>query len=481
MGRLITAGRCVVLALAMSALFTACAFAFWHENGNPVCTAKGDQLSSEAIPDGAGGAIITWYNGGVYAQRVDTSGTMLWTVNGIAVSTAPGGRLPYIVSDGACGAIITWTDLRTATSYDIYAQRVDASGRLLWPADGVPICTTACSERSRGITSDGAGGAIVAWSDDRTGTGCDVFAQRVDASGKALWKANGISVCSAEKEQGFTQIISDGAGGAVIAWADFRNGESFSIYAQRVDGSGKTLWQNDGVPVCTAPGSRLPRITSDGAGGVIIAWRDPRNTTNYDIYAQRIDGSGKTLWQTNGVPVCTVAGAKWWPLTVSDGAGGAIITWRDYRSGTNYDVYAQRVSPSGKTLWKVNGLPICTNTFNERYHEMDSDGAGGAIIAWYDERGTGNYDIYAQRVSPSGKALWKANGVPVCTATEDQQYPNVTTDRTGNAIITWLDFRSGTNYDVYAQRLRSDGTIGPTKSSTGTKSGTSRHKSGLYR
>jgi hypothetical protein len=32
---------------------------------------------------------------------------------------------------------------------------------------------------------------------------------------------------------------------------------------------------------------------------------------------------------------------------VSDGSGGAIITWKDYRSGTNYDIYAQNVSSDG--------------------------------------------------------------------------------------------------------------------------------------
>jgi hypothetical protein len=466
---------CVALMLIGGALFYSCAFALWQENGNPVCTAKGDQLSTEAIQDGAGGAIITWYNGGVYAQRVDTSGTMLWKANGTAISSAPGSQLPYLISDGAAGAIITWADFRSATSYDIYAQRVDGSGKLLWPANGVPICTTACNERCRDITSDGDGGAIITWSDDRTGSGCDVYAQRVDASGRVLWKPNGVPVCSVKKDQGFTQIVSDGAGGAVIAWADFRSGDNFSIYAQRVDRSGRTLWQADGVPVCTARGSRLPRITSDGAGGAIITWRDPRNTTNYDIYAQRIDGSGKTLWQTDGIPVCTVAGAKWWPLIASDGTGGAIITWRDYRSGTNFDIFAQRVSSSGKVLWKVNGIPICTNALNERYHDMASDGARGAIIAWYDERGSGNYDIYAQRVASSGEVLWKVNGVAVCTATEDQQYPNVTADESGNAMVTWLDFRSGTNYDVYAQRLRSDGTTGP------TRGGTDLPKSGVCR
>ena len=466
MERLSIAGRCVAMALVAGVLFSACALASWQENGNPVCTAKGDQLSTETISDGTGGAIMTWHNGGVYAQKVDSSGTMLWRVNGIAISTAPGGELPYLVSDGAGGAVITWTDLRTGNNYDVYAQRVDATGIVLWPSEGVPICTTACNERCRDITSDGTGGAIITWSDDRSGDGCDIYAQRVDASGRVLWKANGVSVCSAEKDQGFTQVVSDGAGGAVITWADFREGNHFSIYAQRVDGSGKTLWQTDGVPVCTAPGSRLPRVTSDGNGGVIVTWRDPRRTTNYDIYAQRIDGSGDAMWQTDGIPVCTAAGAKWWPLVISDAAGGAIITWRDYRSGTNYDIYAQRVNPSGKMLWKSNGVPVCTNTFNERYHEMTSDGAGGAIIAWYDERSTGNYDIYAQRVSSSGKALWRVNGVAVCTAPEDQQYPNVTADRTGNAIITWLDLRSTTNYDVYVQRVRSNGAIGPVKGRT---------------
>jgi len=35
------------------------------------------------------------------------------------------------------------------------------------------------------------------------------------------------------------------------------------------------------------------------------------------------------------------------PHIVSDGSGGAIITWDDYRNG-NYDIYAQGVSASGR-------------------------------------------------------------------------------------------------------------------------------------
>ncbi len=440
--------------------------AVWKENGNPVCTATADQLSVEAVHDGAGGEIITWYNGGLFAQRVDASGEAVWHKDGVTVATAPGSQLPKLVSDGAGGAIITWSDFRTATSFDLFAQRIDGSGSILWPAEGVPVCTTACNEHCREIVSDGAGGAIITWSDDRREGDCDIYAQRLDASGKALWKTNGVAVCAAEKNQGFPQIVPDGNGGAIITWADFRKGTGFCIFSQRIDAAGKLLWNPEGVPVCTAPGNQLPRMTSDGKGGAIIAWRDPRRTADYDILAQRVTADGKVAWQEDGVPLCTVEGAKWWPLIASDGVGGAIVLWRDYRSGTNYDTYAQRIDASGKVLWKENGVAVCTDRYNERYHDMAEDGRGGVVVVWYGDR-SGSYDIFAQRVDGSGKVAWKASGSALCSAVEDQQFPVVTSGGAGDALlVTWMDFRNGTNYDIYTQRVSLDGTIGPIEEAT---------------
>jgi len=450
--------------LAVLGLVAACvcgeAGASWKENGIPVCTSKGDQLSVEAGSDGAGGAIITWYNGGVFAQRLDASGTVLWKADGVNVSLAPGSELPNLVEDGAGGAIITWNDVRSGVNPDIYAQRLDSDGRSMWPAAGVPVCTTACSERCRDMVADGAGGAIVTWCDDRRSGDCDVYAQRLDASGRVLWRMNGVPVCAADRAQGFPRVISDGAGGAIVTWADFRQGTDYWIFAQRLDASGNALWQENGVPVCTAAGSKLPRITTDGAGGAIIVWRDPRSSSNYDIYAQRVSGSGNMLWRPDGIPVCTVAGAKWWPLVVSDGSGGAIVLWRDYRDGSSYDTYAQRIDPSGRALWKKNGAPVCAGEYNERYHEMIPDGAGGAIVSWYEERLSGTYDIYAQRIGPLGRLLWKTAGVVVCAAPEDQQFPVAVPDSKGGAILAWTDFRSGTDHDVYAQRVGPNGGVG---------------------
>ena len=87
-----------------------------------------------------------------------------------------------------------------------------------------------------------------------------------------------------------------------------------------------------------------------------------------------------------------------------------------------------------------------------------SDGAGGAIVAWYDSR-SGNADIYAQRISAAGAVEWTPDGVALCTAPDIQQFPTLASDGANGAIVAWEDYRSGTS-DVYAQRVQANGELG---------------------
>ncbi|MCK4539487.1 MAG: hypothetical protein KAV42_11885, partial [Candidatus Krumholzibacteria bacterium] len=93
-------------------------------------------------------------------------------------------------------------------------------------------------------------------------------------------------------------------------------------------------WIPDGVEVAhyPTPDPDLSEIVSDGAGGSIIVWQDNRNG-DMDIYAQRIDSNGAVLWTIDGVPICTATGEQSIPRITSDGAGGAVVTWQDLRSG----------------------------------------------------------------------------------------------------------------------------------------------------
>src|SRR5438477_366894 len=105
-------------------------------------------------------------------------------------------------------------------------------------------------------------------------------------------------------------------------------------------------WPTDplvNVPLCTAA-SASPTIVADGSGGAIVTWEDSRSGTHFDIYAQRVSAAGVPQWTANGVALSTTGGNQEYPVIVADGSGGAIVAWEDNRSGTSYDIYAQRVS-----------------------------------------------------------------------------------------------------------------------------------------
>ena len=444
------------------------AWAAWVVDGVALCTATGDQEYPTIASDGAGGAIVTWndYRSGsdIYAQRLDASGAARWTANGVPLCTAGGDQYyPMIVSDGWSGAIVTWMDYRSGGGADIYAQKVSASGGVQWTTDGVAICTATGDQHPITIISDGAGGAIVTWMDYRSGGDAGIYAQRVNAAGAIQWTTDGVAICTATGAQGmgiegYPTTISDGAGGAIVTWFDYRSG-NYDIYAQRVNASGAVQWTADGVAICTAAGDQgYPTITSDGAGGALVTWEDWRNETGGDIYAQRGNAMGAVQWTTDGVALCTATRIQYYPTITSDGSGGAIVTWLDYRSGSTDDIYAQRVNASGAVQWTTDGVALRTATGGSN-PQIIADGGGGVIVTWPDVRGAGG-DIYTQKVNASGAAEWTANGVAICTAEGNQGSPMITSDGSGGAIVTWNDYRSG-SWDVFAQKVDATGSAPP--------------------
>ncbi len=427
--------------------------ASWISSGIAVCTYDGAQDHPRIISDGTGGAIITWRDirgadSDIYAQRIDANGTALWTTDGEAVCTYIGiQENPRIISDGNGGAIITWRDHRNGNN-DLYAQRINADGNVQWKVDGEAICKYRGGQEYPRITSDGAGGAIITWRDSRY-ENYDICMQRIEADGTIPWRMFGEFVCTAAGEQEHPRITSDGVGGVFIAWRDRRSG-NYDIYVRRIDadGSNHTGWTSAGEAICTDLGEQhIPRIMADEAGGAIITWWDDRSGDS-DIYAQRIDATGGIQWTANGEAVCTHTGEQDNPRIISDGAGGAVVTWIDSRNGSS-DIYTQRVDADGSIHagWTVDGEFIGGDGFDPR---IASDGAGGAIITWRRSYG-GREEIYVQRIDADGAVRWEGGGKAVCTCAGDQYHPEIASDGVGGAVITWDEDR-GSGTDIYARR-----------------------------
>ncbi|UCG52215.1 MAG: T9SS type A sorting domain-containing protein [Candidatus Latescibacterota bacterium] len=354
----------------------------------------------------------------IYAQRVDAAGNIAWAIDGVPICTAQNSQ--YLkgnaVADGQGGVIVTWEDHRDITGPDIYVQRIDALGSIQYPTDGVAACAEPSVQEEPDIVSDQLGGAIVAWRDYRNEPHGDIYAQRADGQGQIVWAPDGIVVCGSQYYQRDVRLESDGMSGAIVAWRDYRSGEGNALfeeesdlYAQRIDADGVPLWQSNGVPVSAVPGKpeKSMQLVSDGTGGVVVTWQDFRLDKYGSIYAQRIDGDGALVWAPEGVTVSHVPlKPQLVPKIATDGEGGAIVVWEDRRDWTNNrdDIYAQRIDAEGNLLWAPEGNPVCTVEQEQTLPGIISDGQGGAVIAWNDLR-SHDEEIFAQRLDPLGEIV----------------------------------------------------------------------------
>ncbi len=374
------------------------------------------------------------------------------------------------------GAVIVWQD-NGSGNYDIYAQRISPPHTYEWTTNFVPdtVCVEAGNQTHPKVLAGPAGGYYVVWQDSARvagggGSGLDIAAQRLDVFGNRMWGYTGRSVIAFQGNQTNFSTFADGNGGFIVVWQDSRS-SSPGIYAQRYDSSCTPMWQPpNGVLVNILPVSDSMMVAvSDGNGGAIVAWQGvqpPATPPDTNIYAQRIGQGGTVQWGNQNVTVCNASSAQTVPVMMSDGNGGAYIVWRDKRNSPLTDIYAQRLDASGNASWAANGIAVSSVRVDDKSAiALGDDGRGGMIVTWNDTRagqGAANTRVYTQRVDPSGNVQWASGGITVglTNAEEANAVPVTLTWSSAAGPVTdvcvlWEDYRTfaGTGIDMYGQRF----------------------------
>lgn len=430
----------------------------WGKLSQPVCTAPRDQLSPRVIADREGGAIIVWQddrqgNFDIFAQRLDPAGTPSWTIDGVPICSLSNGQIfPQMVEDGRGGAIILWQDYRSGAE-DLYAQRIDREGRILWPIDGVPVCTAPGSQWQARLISDTAGGAIAAWTDRRNGN-ADLYAQRLDPNGRAIWKAEGVAVAADESDQEQAVLTSDGYQGALIAWKSADN-----LNLQRIGSDGNLIYSAPGILIAkNAAGASTVQIAGDGAGGALLAWSDPK-AGDPDLYVQYLNPAGQVQWGEEGRILLALRGTQTNPQIA--GAGPWVIVWEDVRdrNSSGKQLYAQRIGKDGYYYWTVTGTLVSDNGSDPREADLMLDPSGETVIC-YQDRKRGNFDIFAQKLAGDARLLWGKWGIAVSAVAGSVAQQEVLAVGDGRAgyIFAFEDFRNGFS-NIYLQRINERGNL----------------------
>lgn len=375
-----------------------------HGNGTKVLSGVSPSEAPIITPDGAGGAYIGYRrmlnqvskNGAVG----DTSGYE-FVMPGVERFSMVydgqryiGGLFPHLEWRPG-GVFLAWF---SSSTLNIHAQHV--SGVPQWgdtvTMRGVLVSTeythtSITHQRSCRLVPDDNGGLIVAWA-GWEGSPLDsgqIRAQRLDASGSPQWSDDGVVL-----------LDTDVIGGDSLSW-----------------------WK----------GLSPPELVTDGAGGAILVWTDMRNTHNYpgdtDIYCQRVDSEGGLLWGDSGLWVTWAgdttgetplnSGTESNPTIVSDGSGGAIIAVQDLYKSQN--IFTNRVGSDGVTLWTQwpvwdDGDSAYANQTNPQIiFDPYGPAPQGAIVAWQGKSGAAKLEV--NNAPPGNDNYADAYALPLCGST----------------------------------------------------------------
>jgi len=330
--------------------------------------------------------------------------------------------------------------------------------------DCIPVVKEINNQINQVVVGTNDGGAIIAWQDFRNGNNYNIYAQRVSDDGVLLWQnlITGKLICGGDSQKENLSMVSINGAGAIIAWQDSRNGNT-DIYAQWIDLNGDIAmgWPAAGQAICTDPSIQSPpKMVEDGLGGAFVVWSDDRGGDS-DIWVRHILSTG-ALGTEKRIQLETETQDQINPAITSDGANGAIIAYEQY-NGADWDIYAQRIDPNNNNLWIAGGVPACIANLDQKNPSLVNDAVGSAIIVWEDYVNT-TWDIYAQRVASvpaTGAIQWTANGVAIMAIALDQIHPVIVAAGQYTAIIAWEHYLSATDSNIYAHMI-SGGAAGTT-------------------
>ncbi len=410
------------------------------------------------------------------AQRLDADGDPLWGPDGVQIWMSGSGNIHSFaaVADGSGGAFVVISDF-VSTYFRAFAQWVNDEGSLTWGGVGVELSPdhwVADQIYVRLVRAADGSGLVAGWMEYGYDppTDWDIWTQKVTTAGTVAWNPGGELVCGADDTQNEIAMAPDGAGGAFIAWVDQRDGGFLynDIYAMHVDDTGAMTWLTDGMLIAGPTGQQTDvQAVPDGTGGVIFGWEDDAAGDD-DIWLGRCTVLGDTWWTVQVSSETTIDRE---PRLAADGLGGAFVVWEDYRDdGYNgNDLYAQWVDQAGSLRWSSTGVRVGAADVSQYDQCILADGYGGAIVAWTDDRAAaGIQQPYAQRISGTGYRQWGTYGLQLSGASGDVDCLGAVTDGRGGVIAGWEDWRVGYWTDIYAQRVEYFGYLGdPSPTITG--------------
>ncbi len=318
-----------------------------------------NELTRPRIASDGSGFLVVFYaydqvgmKRGIRGVHLDAAGAATGAPFDIYVplATSEYAQEPDVAFDGTNYLVVWQNQTNDGQSLSsIAATRVSPTGTTA--LDKEPIRLTAATPiDTRTVPSVAFDGTsyFVAWITSRpTPAGgilvSHVFGTRVSKAGGVLEGEQ--PVCNAFLLQRAPYVAADRKnGGFMVVWEDYRTAlETADVYGARISAQGQNLDGTSGMKIAaSANDESRPRVSSSGDGtNWVVAWRDLRSKTTYDLYGAWISVAGKNH-DPGGVALSAEAGDEDAPWLGTSGEGKLLVAYQRLDPRTNYGSYRVR-------------------------------------------------------------------------------------------------------------------------------------------
>ncbi len=175
---------------------------------------------------------------------------------------------PSVASDGS-NWLVVWQDMRGTTA-DVYFARLNSTGSVVGTVNGAKVSTATGAKMSPSVAFDGTR-YMIAWADYRNDTTkADIYGVRMTTTGARV-DASDIAICSVAGSDQSSPSIKWAGDRYFVAWQDARNG-AYQIYAARVSAAGSVTDSGGFFVSSGGSGEIKPKLAAGGTNWVLALY-----------------------------------------------------------------------------------------------------------------------------------------------------------------------------------------------------------------
>lgn len=345
----------------------------------------------------------------VTVTKVSPDGQQLWGPNGIQLTAgAPNAHQPKVAGTTDGGVVVAWTAYGPKYSF-IVLQKFDANGKPQWAANtlvnnGIILSENNADYAVCDLHASDNGSVIVSFSRD-TGFRSNryLYANKLSASGKLLWGASHVHVWDGGSLQlgNFPSFLSDGNGGAVFAW--YSSSPALEVHVQHINSTGAEVFAHNGVVPSTnasqirvSPSADYDPTTQE----IFVSYEEEDSLQSMSgVSAQKFDATGNRQWGDTGlviVPLQDDNNVEIFERTVQIG-DGAFVFWVDQQVTEAGTIQGVRLNNDGST--KCAQFPVSSVQAEKSRPWTAKSANNNTVIAFQDYRDS-NSNLYIQNINP---------------------------------------------------------------------------------